>query len=96
MAVASTDYSVVSNREVGEGIPDLILMAKDNSACAIMEIKSCRNPEALQATLTDAERQFTDRKYGEDDSLIERFDNLYGFAIACSRKQCMIKALKFK
>ena len=96
MAVASTDYSVVSNREVGEGIPDLILMAKDNSSCAIMEIKSCKNPDDLPATLTAAEQQFIDRKYGEDDSLVERFDKLYGFAIACSRKQCLIKALKFK
>ena len=96
MAVAEPDYAIVSNREVGDGIPDLLVMAKDNSACAILEIKSCRNPDDLSGTLADAERQFIDRKYGEDDSLNERFDSLYGFAIACSRKQCTIKSIKFK
>ena len=96
MAVAEPDYAIVSNREVGDGIPDLLVMAKDNSACAILEIKSCKNPDDLSATLADAERQFIDRKYGEDDSLNERFDSLYGFAIACSRKQCTIKSIKFK
>ena len=96
MAVATPGHRVVSNREVGEGIPDLLLMALDNSSCAIMEIKSCKNPDDLPATLAEAEQQFIDRKYGEDDSLVERFEKLYGFAIACSRKQCLVKVLKFK
>ena len=91
-AVAGPGYSIVSNREIGEGIPDILIKANNASCCVIIEIKSCKEPDMLSATLDSAIRQFKERGYGEDEALNEQFDVLYGFAIACSRKQCMVKS----
>ena len=82
-------YTVKSNRESGEGRPDIILLDKKAGTAAIFELKRAETLESMETSADDAIRQLRTREYGND--LVD-YDRILGFGISFYRKRALVKA----
>lgn len=87
------NYSVESNREAGNGRPDIILRYKRIRGNAIvMEFKIARTADEIGKKLDEAERQITSRNYLEALKK-EGYQTVIGYAMVFYRKECVVRAV---
>ncbi len=80
---------VESNRESGDGYPDLILYTRNYSIGIIVELKYAESPKKFQEALDEGMRQIDNNRYikifDDEDAYVVR-----KFVIACYKKRCRV------
>ena len=85
------NYIVLSNRESGNGRPDILLKYPSvRGKAVIMEIKVARTYQELERRCDEALKQIEDRKY-EEALRQEGYSDILKYGIAFYRKECMVK-----
>ncbi|MBR4330217.1 MAG: PD-(D/E)XK nuclease domain-containing protein, partial [Candidatus Riflebacteria bacterium] len=78
---------VESNRESGNGYPDLILYTRNYSIGIIIELKYAESPKKLQEAIDEGMKQIEKNRYikifDDEDTYVVR-----KFVIACYKKRC--------
>jgi len=84
-------YTLKSNRESGDGRPDLLLMEKRKRELAIIiEIKDTKNFSELESLCDEALAQIEENRY-EAELKQESYKNIIKYGIAFCGKSCMVK-----
>ncbi|HIX48511.1 MAG TPA: ATP-binding protein, partial [Candidatus Mediterraneibacter caccavium] len=85
------NYIVLSNRESGNGRPDIVLKYPSvRGKAVILEIKVARTYQELASKCDEALRQIDEQKY-EEALRQEGYSNILKYGIAFYRKECMVK-----
>ena len=85
------NYIVLSNRESGNGRPDIVLKYPSvRGKVVILEIKVARTYQELESKCDEALRQIDEQKY-EEALRQEGYSNILKYGIAFYRKECMVK-----
>lgn len=85
------NYIVLSNRESGNGRPDILLKYPSvRGKAVIMEIKIARTYQELERRCDEALKQIGDQKY-EEALRQEGYSDILKYGIAFYRKECMVK-----
>ena len=85
------NYIVLSNRESGNGRPDILLKYPSvRGKAVIMEIKIARTYQELERRCDEALKQIEDQKY-EEALRQEGYSDILKYGIAFYRKECMVK-----
>ena len=85
-----TDYAARSNREVGDGRPDIILYPENPPDPAyIFECKIRQKFNEMQAGLEEAFRQIRDKRY-EEGILEEGYVGAVSYGICFCKKSCIV------
>ncbi len=93
--LGNSEWGVSSERESGDGLPDIIVRPQNPDEGIVIEIKSVDKVTRLESGCREALRQIHDKRYAS--ALIDdgRCDiRLYG--IAFFRKRCLVAAEKLK
>lgn len=86
------NYLVMSNRECGEGRPDLILKTPSVRGMAfILEIKTADAFQKMEQTCQKALQQIEERNYASG-LYAEGYVHIKKYGVCFYRKECMIKA----
>ena len=90
--LASMDgWRCESNRESGNGRPDLVFFTRDSMDCAVViEIKPASSRDDLAGKARQALDQASERNYVADFRRLYRTVRVYG--IACYNKECTVLA----
>ena len=85
------NYIVLSNRESGNGRPDILLKYPSvRGKAVIMEIKVSKTYRGLEEKCDEALRQIEEQRY--DEALREEgYEDILKYGIAFYRKDCMVK-----
>lgn len=87
------NYIVLSNRESGNGRPDILI--KDPSVkgkAVIIEIKTAKTYQQLEEKCREALRQIEDHKY-EEILKQEGYQDILKYGIAFYKKECMVNQI---
>ena len=85
------NYIVQSNRESGNGRPDILVKYPSvRGKAVIIEIKVARTYQDLEKKCDEALRQIEDRKY-EEALRQEGYSDILKYGVAFYRKECMVK-----
>ena len=88
------NYIVLSNRESGNGRPDILLKYPSvRGKAVIMEIKVSKTYQGMEEKCDEALRQIEDQKY-EEALRQEGYSDILKYGVAFYRKECMVKAGK--
>ncbi|MCR5411047.1 MAG: PD-(D/E)XK nuclease domain-containing protein [Lachnospiraceae bacterium] len=89
------DYSVRSNREEGDGRPDIVLYPLEPEDPAyIFEIKVRRKFNEMRDGIEEAFRQIRDRRY-EEGILDDGYAGVISFGVCFCRKACIMERKKY-
>ena len=83
------DWLIVSNRESGDGYPDIIVEPDDIDKGIIIEVKYSPRFDGLEGAADKAIRQIREKRYSEKLYNEGRRDILI-YGIAFSRKRCKV------
>ena len=85
------DYRLKSNRESGDGRPDLILIPYDERMPAvIMEFKYAGKPGEMEKLCSDALLQISEKQYAQE--LVEEgYEQTLTYGICFCRKTCRVE-----
>lgn len=85
------NYIVLSNRESGNGRPDILLKYPSvRGKAVILEIKVAHTYQELESKCDEALRQIEEQKY-EEALRQEGYSDILKYGIAFYRKECMVK-----
>lgn len=85
------NYIILSNRESGNGRPDIILKYPSvRGKAVIMEIQIAHTYQELESKCDEALQQIEDQKY-EEALRQEGYSDILKYGIAFYRKECMVK-----
>lgn len=86
------NYIVLSNRESGNGRPDILLKYPSvRGKAVIMEIKVSKTYRGLEEKCDEALRQIEEQRY--DEALREEgYEDILKYGVAFYRKECMVKS----
>lgn len=85
------NYIVLSNRESGNGRPDILLKYPSvRGKAVILEIKISKTYQGLEAKCQEALRQIEEQKY-EEALRQEGYGQILKYGVAFYRKECMVK-----
>ena len=88
---ALRDYEILSNRESGNGRPDILLKPYDEQKPAIIiEIKVADKLSSMGIQCDEALKQIEDREYAAG-LLDEGYENILKYGICFCKKSCMVK-----
>jgi hypothetical protein len=92
LLVGFTGYIVKSNRESGNGRPDILILAKRRRQLAIIiEIKATDDYRKLDEKCDEALQQIEEKKY--DAELMQNgYQKIIKYGIAFCQKDCMVKS----
>ena len=86
------NYIVQSNRESGNGRPDILVRYPSvRGKAVIIEIKVSKTYQGLEEKCNEALGQIEDQKY-EEALRQEGYQNILKYGVAFYRKECMVKA----
>ena len=85
---------IKSNRESGNGRPDMILRDYNNARAIVFEFKYSENLAAMKRDLALAVEQIRTRGYGEE-LLAEGFEVVVGVAISFFAKRSIVQTMKY-
>ena len=89
------DYSVRSNREEGDGRPDIVLYPLEPEDPAyIFEIKVRKKFNEMRDGIEEAFRQIRDRRY-EEGILDDGYAGVISFGVCFCRKACIMERKKY-
>ena len=86
--LSGAGYTVRSNRESGEGRPDIILLDRKAGTAAVFELKRAESLDSMEASADEALCQLKDKEYGND--LVD-YDRIIGFGISFYRKRALVR-----
>ena len=90
------NYIVESNRESGNGRPDILVRYPSvRGKAVILEIKVARSYQELEKKCEEALRQIEEQKY-EEGLRREGYQDILKYGVAFYRKECMAKAAQQK
>ena len=81
-------YEVRTNRESGEGRPDIILLDREAGIAAVFELERADTLDGMEASANDAVRELREMEYGDD---LTGLDKIIGFGISFYRKRALVK-----
>ena len=85
------NYIVLSNRESGNGRPDILLKYPSvKGKAVILEIKVSKTYQGLEAKCREALQQIEEQKY-EEALRQEGYSQILKYGVAFYRKECMVK-----
>ena len=85
------NYIVLSNRESGNGRPDILLKYPSvRGKAVIIEIKVSKTYQELEKKCDEALRQIEEQRY-EEELRQEGYQNIMKYGVAFYRKECMAK-----
>ena len=87
--LSGAGYTVRSNRESGEGRPDIILLDRKAGTAAVFELKRAESLDSMEASADEALCQLKDKEYGND--LVD-YDRIIGFGISFYRKRALVRS----
>lgn len=88
------NYIVQSNRESGNGRPDILLKYPSvRGKAVIIEIKVSKTYQGLEKKCSEALRQIEEQKY-EEALRQEGYQDILKYGVAFYRKECMVKMQK--
>ena len=88
------NYIVQSNRESGNGRPDILVRYPSvRGKAVIIEIKVAKTYQGLEEKCDEALRQIEEQKY-EEALRQEGYQDILKYGVAFYRKECMVKAKK--
>ena len=88
------NYIVQSNRESGNGRPDILLKYPSvRGKAVIIEIKVSKTYQGLEEKCDEALRQIEEQRY-EEELRQEGYQNIMKYGVAFYRKECMAKLQK--
>ena len=88
------DYAPMSNREEGDGRPDIVLYPENPTDPAIIfEIKKRKSFKEMEAGLKEAYDQIRDKKY-EEGILEDGYMGVKSYGICFCKKSCIVGALE--
>ena len=86
------NYIVVSNRESGNGRPDIVLKYPSiRGKTVIIEIKVAGSWKELEKKCTEALKQIEEKDY-EAELRREGYQNIMKYGVAFYKKECMVKS----
>ena len=86
------NYIVVSNREAGNGRPDIVLKYPSiRGKAVIIEIKVAGSWKELEKKCTEALKQIEEKNY-EAELRREGYQDIMKYGVAFYRKECMVKS----
>ena len=83
-------YKLRSNRESGDGRPDLLLMERNGKTAVILEFKIVPEGRTLNGMADEAVRQIEEDHY-EEELLHDSYHNIIKYGIAFKQKKCLVK-----
>ena len=83
-------YKLRSNRESGDGRPDLLLMERNGRNAVILEFKIVPEGRTLNGMADEAVRQIEEDHY-EEELLNDGYQNIIKYGIAFNQKKCLVK-----
>uniref|UniRef100_UPI002ED2008A PD-(D/E)XK nuclease domain-containing protein n=1 Tax=Bacilliculturomica massiliensis TaxID=1917867 RepID=UPI002ED2008A len=84
-------YLVKSNRESGDGRPDLVLEGpRYRDRAVILELKTAKRVQEMEESSEEAVRQIREKKYREGLHA-EGYEDVIAYGIAFYRKDCVVK-----
>ena len=83
-------YKLRSNRESGDGRPDLLLTERNGRTAVILEFKIVPEGRTLNGMADEAVRQIEEDHY-EDGLLHDGYQNILKYGIAFNQKKCLVK-----
>lgn len=87
-------YAVESDKEHGEGRPDMVIIDRRNRRAMIIEVKRSKYIKNLEQDCDLAVSQLIGQKYAED--FLEGFKKTIGYGIAFYKKQCRLKGQELR
>ena len=92
MLIGVEDYTARSNREVGNGRPDIVLYPeKPTDPAIIFEIKARKKFNQMKDGIEEAFAQIRDRKY-EEGILEEGYVGAVSFVVCFCKKSAIVEA----
>ncbi len=90
------NYIVESNRESGNGRPDILVRYPSvRGKAVVLEIKVAKSYQELEKKCEEALRQIEEQKY-EEGLRREGYQDILKYGVAFYRKECMVKAAQQK
>ena len=94
MLTGLTDYRARSNREAGDGRPDIVLYPENPTDPAyIFELKVRKKFNEMAGGLEEAYRQIRERKY-EEGILDEGYAGVISFGVCFCKKSCIVGVME--
>lgn len=90
---AGAGYVVESNREYGDGRPDVVIKENSKRRVMVFEAKHANENETIAHALNEAVVQIQDKRYAEP-FVKEGYRTVIAYGIAFKGKDCMIKQYK--
>ena len=87
---SSSEYTVKSNMESGNGRPDLLIMDMKRMRLAVFEFKIAKDISELEETTQNAIEQIKTNEYGED---LSYFKEVHRYAIVFVKKKAFATAI---
>ena len=87
---SSSEYTVKSNMESGNGRPDLLIMDMKRMRLAVFEFKIAKDISELEETTQNAIAQIKTNEYGED---LSYFKEIHRYAIVFVKKKAFATAI---
>ena len=87
---SSSEYTVKSNMESGNGRPDLLIMDMKRMRLAVFEFKIAKDISELEETTRNAIEQIKTNEYGED---LSYFKEIHRYAIVFVKKKAFATAI---
>ena len=87
---SSSEYTVKSNMESGNGRPDLLIMDMKRMRLAVFEFKIAKDISELEETTRNAIEQIKTNEYGED---LSYFKEIHRYAIVFVKKKAYATAI---
>lgn len=82
-------YELLTNKEMGEGRPDIVLKDERNDRAMVIELKWTPRKKQMGEKCEEALQQIRDRRYAE--GLENEFDEVIHCGICFFKKQCTVK-----
>lgn len=86
--LSCSGYRVKSNREQGDGRPDIVLYDDRLHKAVILELKYSKQLKDMEQYCDKALQQITERRYGDS---LEEYDEVILYGISFFKKRCMVK-----
>lgn len=86
--LSGAGYIVKSNRESGEGRPDLLVLDRADNKAAVFELKHASSRDDMKSAAEDALRQAEERGYGGD---LDNYDEIIRYGVSFFKKRAFVE-----
>lgn len=86
-------YKVESNREQGEGCPDILLRDDQKDRVIVIEIKRAGGMKGMESACQAALKQIREREYAK--GLEDEYDEILGYGMSFYKKKCLVRTERY-